>query len=121
MSDQEAWTGEERRKAGPVAEVRLTDETIAYLQKLMAAAVSEAVRSGIEGAITEETAAKFWGAGLGMVQKHAAEHTGRFVLGGLKGLASKALWFLLLGGVVYAVGGWSALAKLWTAIWHSGG
>lgn len=120
MSDE--WSREERRKGGgPVAEVRLTDETIAYLQELIAVAVAQAVKSGIEGAINEETAAKFWGAGLTVVQKQAAEHTGRFVLGGLKGLAIRASWFVLLGGMVYAVGGWAGLAKLWTAIWHSGG
>ena len=92
----------ERRK--PVAEVRLTDETIAYLEERIAAAVG----NGIKTAITEETAVAFWSAGLAALQKQATQHAGRFVLGGLWGLARKASLFFMLGGIVYAVGGWAA-------------
>ena len=96
----------ERRK--PVAEVRLTDETIAYLEERIAAAVG----NGIKTAITEDTAVAFWSAGLAALQKQATQHAGRFVLGGLWGLARKASLFFMLGGIVYAVGGWAALAAL---------
>lgn len=96
----------ERRK--PVAEVRLTDETIAYLEERIAAAVG----NGIKTAITEETAVAFWSAGLAALQKQATQHAGRFVLGGIWGLLRKASLFFMLGGVVYAVGGWAALAAL---------
>lgn len=96
----------ERRK--PVAEVRLTDETIAYLEERIAAAVG----NGIKAAITEDTAVAFWSAGLAALQKQATQHAGRFVLGGIWGLLRKASLFFLLGGIVYAVGGWAALAAL---------
>ena len=96
----------ERRK--PVAEVRLTDETIAYLEERIAAAVG----NGIKTAITEDTAVAFWSAGLAALQKQATQHAGRFVLGGIWGLVRKASLFFMLGGVVYAVGGWAALAAL---------
>lgn len=96
----------ERRK--PVAEVRLTDETIAYLEERIAAAVG----NGIKTAITEDTAVAFWSAGLAALQKQATQHAGRFVLGGLWGLARKASLFFMLGGIVYALGGWAALAAL---------
>ena len=96
----------ERRK--PVAEVRLTDETIAYLEERIAAAVG----NGIKTAITEDTAVAFWSAGLAALQKQATQHAGRFVLGGIWGLARKASLFFMLGGIVYAVGGWAALAAL---------
>ena len=96
----------ERRK--PVAEVRLTDETIAYLEERIAAAVG----NGIKTAITEETAVAFWSAGLAALQKQATQHAGRFVLGGIWGLLRKASLFFMLGGVVYAVGGWAALVAL---------
>ena len=96
----------ERRK--PVAEVRLTDETIAYLEERIAAAVG----NGIKTAITEETAVAFWSAGLAALQKQATQHAGRFVLGGILGLLRKASLFFMLGGIVYAVGGWAALAAL---------
>lgn len=96
----------ERRK--PVAEVRLTDETIAYLEERIAAAVG----NGIKTAITEETAVAFWSAGLAALQKQATQHAGRFVLGGIWGLLRKASLFFMLGGIVYALGGWAALAAL---------
>lgn len=96
----------ERRK--PVAEVRLTDETIAYLEERIAAAVG----NGIKTAITEDAAVAFWSAGLAALQKQATQHAGRFVLGGIWGLLRKASLFFMLGGIVYAVGGWAALAAL---------
>ena len=96
----------ERRK--PVAEVRLTDETIAYLEERIAAAVG----NGIKAAITKDTAVAFWSAGLAALQKQATQHAGRFVLGGIWGLLRKASLFFMLGGIVYAVGGWAALAAL---------
>ena len=58
------------------AEVRLTDETGAWLEEKMAAAV----REGIKAAMTEETAAAFWAAGLTVLQKSATQRAGRFVL-----------------------------------------
>lgn len=92
----------------PVAEVRLTDETIAHLEERIVAAVGD----GIKTAITEDTAVAFWSAGLAALQKQATQHAGRFVLGGIWGLLRKASLFFMLGGIVYAVGGWAALAAL---------
>ena len=111
MSAETHLAPTDRRKAQP-AEVRLTDETVEYLEKRIAAAVGE----GIKTAITEDTAAAFWSAGLTALQKQATEHAGRFVIGGLWGLVRKASLFLMLGGIVYALGGWSALAALFKAI-----
>ena len=96
----------ERRK--PVAEVRLTDETIAHLEERIVAAVGD----GIKAAITKDTAVAFWSAGLAALQEQATQHAGRFVLGGIWGLLRKASLFFMLGGIVYAVGGWAALAAL---------
>lgn len=100
----------------PAAEVRLKDETIAYLEEKMAKAVAE----GIAAAINEQTAEAFWSAGLNVLQKQAQQHAGRFVIGGLWGLARKLGLFLMLGGIVYAVGGWSALAGLAKTIFSGG-
>lgn len=104
------------RRRGP-AEVRLTDETIAYMEERIAAAVG----SGIKSAMTEETAAAFWAAGLSVLQKQATQHAGRFVLGGLVGVVRKLGLFLTLGGIVYAMGGWSALAALFKVLFQPGG
>jgi len=93
-------------------EVRLSEQTLAYLESRIALAVA----AGLKNAVTEDTAVLFWSAGLTALRKTAAEHTGRFVLGGLRGLLSKLGLFLALGSLVYALGGWSALAGLWKAL-----
>lgn len=115
MPSPDVYKGPERRAAAP-SEVRLTDETGAWLEAKMAAAV----REGIKGAMTEETAVAFWAAGLTVLQKQATQHAGRFVLGGLWGMARKASLFLALGGIVYAIGGWAALATLFKTLFTSG-
>lgn len=111
------WNGAERRQPDEPAEVRLTDETIRYLEERFASAVTE----GITKAITEEAATKFWSAGLSALQKQAAAHTGRFVLGSIWVLVRKVGLFLLVGGLVYAFGGWSALSALFKTMFTSGG
>lgn len=97
-------------------EVRLTAATLKYLEEL----TTNAVRRGIDEAMTKENARKFWSAGFEVMQEQAAEHTGRFVIGGVWGIFRKSAIFLLLGGVVYAVGGWSALAGFFKALFSSG-
>lgn len=55
----------------------------------------------------------FWAAAGEALQRQARDQAGGFVLGGLKALARKLGWLLLIVGGVYLVGGWSALAALW--------
>ena len=95
----------------PQAEATQVSLTESALQEI-SERVSTAVRDGIKGAMTEETAAAFWAAGLVVLQKQATQHAGRFVLGGLWGMARTASLFFMLGGIVYAMGGWAALAAL---------
>ena len=104
------------RRRGP-AEVRLTDETISYIEQRIASAVG----TGLKSAMTEDTAAAFWAAGLSVLQKQATQHAGRFVLGGLLDVVRKLGLFLTLGGIVYALGGWSALAALFKVLFQGGG
>lgn len=98
------------------AEVKLTDETITFLEKRMA----KAVENGFKSVLNETTAEAFWAAGLNVLQRQATQRAGRFVLGGLWGLMRKMSLFLMLGGVVYAVGGWTALAGLFKALFVVG-
>jgi len=100
-----------------VDEVRLKEETLQHMQALM----RDAVRQGMQDLVTEKTIEQFWAGGLTMLQKQATQHAGRFVLSGLWGLLSKASLFLMLGGVVYALGGWTALAALFKAVFYGGG
>lgn len=115
MGEQEKdaeWTGAERR----AAEVRLSEDTVRYLEARMTASVAK----GMCDAMTEEAAAAFWRAGLSVLQKSASDHAGRFVIGSLWGLARKLATFMMLGGLVYAVGGWSALATIAKTIFLAG-
>lgn len=93
-------------------EVRLRDETLQHMRDMM----REAVRDGLKESINDEAIERFWAGGMTMLQRQATQHAGRFVLGGLMGVVRKAGMFLVLGGVVYAVGGWSALAALAKAV-----
>jgi cell division protein FtsI/penicillin-binding protein 2 len=100
------------------AEVRLTDETIEYLETKMA----EAVRQGMRDVLTDkETVGAFFSAAVDAFQTRASEKTGEFVLGGLKVALHRAAWFFGLGLIVYSVGGWTAVAKVWAAVWGSHG
>ena len=102
----------ERRNPPPVQEVRLRQETLDHLEEKIA----QAVRKGIKGAANEETAAAFWGAGIDLLRKQATERAGQAVIGGLWGLMQRVMLFLFLGGLVYSVGGWSALATLFKTV-----
>jgi uncharacterized membrane protein required for colicin V production len=78
----------------PPQEVRLRQETIDHLTEKM----SEAVASGIAKAVAD-------------IQAQATQRVGGFVLGGLAGLAQRISVFIVLGGVVYAFGGWDAIGS----------
>ncbi len=83
--------------------------------------VKQAVREVIaEEILTEEAAKKFWLAGLEVLQEQAQNHAGRYVLGSLSAMFRKITIFVLIGGLVYAVGGWSALAGLFKTLFTSG-
>ncbi len=95
-------------------EVRLTDATMKYMQELM----TQAVKTGITESMTQDNARLFFKTGMQVVQEEATQHTGRFVIGGLRGLVKKALTFITLGLIVYSVGGWSALVSTFKAIFQ---
>ena len=103
----------------PQAEATQVSLTESALQEI-SERVSTAVREGIKGVMTEETAAAFWAAGLAVLQKQATQHAGRFVLGGFMVLTRKASMFLLLGGIFYAIGGWAGLALLFKSLFDVG-
>lgn len=96
----------------PESEVRLTESTFVELESRIAAAVHK----GLGDAMTEENATKFWLAGINALQRHATENTGKLVLGGLASLLRRGVVFILLGALVYALGGWTAIATFWKAL-----
>ncbi len=99
--------------AGP-AEVRLTEETVQYLQKTMQEAVSTGMRKVIED---REVIGEFWSEAFEILRDRAQKQTGRMVLWSLRGILSRLAQFLTLGLIVYMAGGWTALAKSAQALW----
>lgn len=96
------------------AEVRLTQETIEYLRSHM----REAVTHGLKDALIDEQALKtFWDSAFVALREQATRQTGVVVIGGLVATVKKALLFVLLGLLVYALGGWSAVSLWWKALW----
>lgn len=81
--------------------------------------MAKAVKDGLQSVLNEQTAEAFWAAGFNVLQRNATQHAGRFVIGGLWGLMRKMSLFLMLGGIVYAIGGWSALAGLFKTLFGS--
>lgn len=80
-----------------------------------------AVADGVKSALSDpETVTKFWDGAFEVLNRHASQKTGELVLGGLKGLLKRGAIFLVVGLVVYNVGGWAALVALWKSVVSSG-
>lgn len=107
------YDGEERREA---VTVRLSQVDMDTLVSRIAESNAKSIAQALHETMSDETALKFWAAGIRALQEHAAEHTGRWLLGGVWAIVQRLMLFMLLGGVVYAIGGWSALAKVWHVI-----
>lgn len=90
-------------------EVRLSDETIKYLEQRIA----HAVASGLERTMTPEAAERFWETGFAMLARQARNGTGDFVLGGLRRAIRTAMWVGFGALVLYSAGGWAALKAFW--------
>lgn len=89
---------------------RTHDSLVAVRGELLTAtAVSTAVRDGIRAAVSDP---EVWSSAISAIQVHARAEAGGWLFGGLRAMASKAFWVLLIGSGVYALGGWSALVAL---------
>ena len=90
-------------------EVRLSDETIKYLELRIA----EAVAGGLKAAMTPEAAERFWETGFAMLARQARNGTGDFVLGGLRRAIRTAMWVGFGALILYSAGGWAAIKSFW--------
>lgn len=80
--------------------------------------VRAAVRQGMRDVLSDREAIDaFWSAAFDVMQTRATTQTGRFVLGGVRAAMHRAAWFLALGLVVYSMGGWTAVTKLFHTLW----
>ena len=91
----------------------LSDSELGELDTLMRRAVADGMREVITD---PEAMDAVWSSAARSLQRSAKERAGGLVLGAMSGLVSKLALFLALGGIVYAIGGWAALGKLWAAL-----
>lgn len=101
-------------------QMAMTDESRVLLADLMENRMRIAVAEGIAAAMTEEAAERFWSKGIEVLQRQAAERTGRFLLDGLTAALKKVAWVVVFVLAVYSVGGWSLLKAVWAAIINKG-
>lgn len=92
----------------------LVDDVKAAAQHGGAAALRDVMQD-------REAVEAFWSAAFGALASYGQQQTGKLVLGGIKGLLSRGLLFMVLGLLVYSVGGWALLAALWKAFWSPPG
>lgn len=112
-------TGEERARAALGHSVRenrqqmdITEESRRLLSDMLEDRMRIAVAEGISAAMTDANAQKFVRAMLLEAQTLATEKTGEMVGGAVIALLKRTALFLVLGSIVYAVGGWTSLAAL---------
>lgn len=77
-------------------------------------AIRDAVRDGIRDAVADP---ELWAAAGSAMRAQAQNAAGGLVLGGLRQLLVRAAWFLVIGGGVYLLGGWTALAAAIKSQW----
>lgn len=94
----------------------LVEESRVLLTGLLRAELSDelriAVAEGIQAAMTDEAAQRFVRSVLSEAQQMATAKTGEVVGGAVWALMKRGALFMFLGSIVYAIGGWGALASL---------
>lgn len=81
---------------------------------LKPADITASVRAGIaEAACNPDT----WAAAVSGIRASTEHHAGRWLVGAMWSVLRKALVVIVIGMLVYSVGGWSALSALWKAVW----
>lgn len=92
------------------AQMDLTEESRLLLRDTLKDDMGDAFAAGLKNAMNSENARLFVRAMFSEAQTLAAEKSVEVAGGVLKALAVRMLTFLLLGWIVYSVGGWTALA-----------
>lgn len=71
--------------------------------------IRDAVREGIREAVADPD---LWAAAGAAMRSQAQSAAGGLILGGLRQILGRLAWVLVIGGGVYLLGGWSALAGM---------
>jgi len=80
---------------------------------LTPADISKAMRDGFVAALHDDAT---WAAAAKGIRTSAHREAGNILVGALSGVLKKALMFSVAGLLVYWIGGWSALAAVWSAM-----
>lgn len=92
------------------AQMDLTEESRLLLRDTLKDDMGDAFAAGLKNAMNSENARLFVRAMFAEAQKVAAEKSVEVAGGIVKAIVLRAITFAVLGWLVYAVGGWSALA-----------
>lgn len=91
----------------------LSESALAELREHTKQAVREGIIEGIKAAINDDSIVEaYWSQGLKVAKKQATQQAGSILVDGLGAFFKRAFQFAILGMLVYAVGGWTALAGL---------
>jgi len=101
-------------------QMHMTEESRLLLAALIRDEMRVAVAEGIGAAMNDKNAATFCRAMVQEAKNMAAEKSVEMAGGVLKAFLGKALTFVFLGSLVYAVGGWSALAAMGKFLFDKG-
>lgn len=93
-------------------QVALTEESRLLLRDTLREDMGDAFAQGLKDVMTSDNARVFVRAMLTEAQTMAAEKSVEVAGGLLKAVVLRALTFLFLGSIVYALGGWTALAAM---------
>lgn len=97
----------------PPPRAHLSDSALAELNETTRKAVAEGIKQGIREAIEdEEIVNAYWARGIAVAKDQARKQAGAILFSSLGEILKRAAQFAMLGMLVYAVGGWSALAGL---------
>jgi hypothetical protein len=95
---------------------RLHEDDFKRMQEMFEGVAMKAMQS----AMTEDNAKKFGTVMAGIfldeatnrLREQSKEHASNLVLWSIKAIGARVVAFLFIGGIVYAFGGWDALARV---------
>jgi hypothetical protein len=90
-------------------EIGRLDNELAAMKTANAQAIASAVEAGILRAVSNPA---LWEAAGTAMRVQAQSAAGGWLLGGLRGLATRAAWIIAVVAGVYALGGWAAVLAL---------
>lgn len=93
-------------------QMAITDESRRLLADMLRDEMRIAVAEGVSAAMTDENAARFVRAVIAETQKMATLKAGEMAGSAIKALLGRTLLFVFVGSIVYAWGGWAALAAM---------